>query len=211
MQLLKLRNKILVLMILMVTPFFCLTIFASDFRYGIAAGLGGTGITQDSTSDSGMTSNVQRSEGPLVISLNLDYQISDRFITSIEDSFGVKFAPYSNGISFIGVSGRWFYKSSPPTYINTTLNSTLLIKQMSPFTGLSFGVATANVERPGDIFPTTKGTGFYFGLKNGFDYQISPTAGIRPEIVYSFTLPPNYGPKTILTEFAIQCGLYFFL
>jgi hypothetical protein len=183
---------------------------SSDFRYGIAFGIGGTGIIKDQSTDDGQPVTVNRSDGPLVLSFFLDYQIYDKFIISLEDSRGIKFAPYSSGIIFTGGSFKWYYLSEPPNYVDTKSGSTLLLKRISPFIGGGGGIAKAKVERTDDRVPSTEGSGIYFSFKTGFDYQISATAAIRPEMVFASSLPPNYGPSTLLKEFSIQCGLYFF-
>lgn len=184
---------------------------ASDFRLGASVGYGGAGVTQ-LESINGTKLTIQRADAPATFSFFADYMISDSYSVSIEHSRGVQFGPFSSGVSFTGVAGRWYFSSPPPTVSKAPYDQTiLLVKKFTPFFGLSMGLAVGDIYREGDAVPSVSASGVYLGYRLGAEYPIAPGVGIRPEIVSSSTFSSSVLNPASLSFFAFQLGLYFFL
>jgi hypothetical protein len=184
---------------------------ASDFRLGATVGYGGAGITQQEEVQ-GVETTIQRADAPATFSFFLDYMISDSYSISLEHSRGVQFGPFSSGVSFTGLAGRWYFSSPPPTVAKAPYDETiLLVKKFTPFFGLSIGLATGDISRAGDEVPSVSASGVYLGYRLGAEYPLSPGIGIRPEIVSQSTFSSSLLNPASLSFFAFQIGLFFYL
>ena len=188
---------------------------ASGFRLNLSLGYGGAGIARaaaPATPGVPAVLAATRSEGPGTISLSIDYLFSDILSAGVEQSKGFRLGPFSSGMTFTGIFGRWYFLGPAPSVADTSNNlngdsSTIFVKKFSPFVGPAVGLGTGTITRTGDLIPDVSGSGVYFGYKLGADYPLARSVGIRPEIVYNTSLT---GTDQI-TEFSAQCGIYFFL
>lgn len=182
------------------------TAVAGDFKYSVALGYGGTGITSIQTIKTVKTP-VQRSESPGTFALTIDYLLSERFTLMAEHLRGFRLGPLSSGTAFTGIGGRWYFlRPVPAVTLAKPEGSSILIKRFEPFFGLMSGIAGGSITRDNDTVPVVEGSGLFFGYHFGADYPLSRGVGIRPEIAYLTTWA---GPAT-LTAFSFQCGLTIF-
>ena len=187
---------------------------ASGFRLNLSLGYGGAGIARaaaPATPGVPAVLAATRSEGPGTISLSIDYLFSDILSAGVEQSKGFRLGPFSSGMTFTGIFGRWYFLGPAPSVADASNNpggeTTIFVKKFSPFVGPAVGLGTGTITRTGDLIPDVSGSGIYFGYKLGADYPLARSVGIRPEIVYNTSLT---GTDQI-TEFSAQCGIYFFL
>ncbi len=197
---------------------------ASDFRVGGSLGYGGAGISADeaasssstttsttTTSSSSSLTTVQRSEGPGTFSIFVDYQVSDKYMVSLETARGFRLGPFSSGVGFTGVAVRKYFGTIPAVAQSSPDKTILVVRKYNMFFGLSGGLATGDIYRSDDQVPSVQSSGIYLGFRIGADYPLGPGIGLRPELVYSNTITSsNVNPSTV-TLFSLQCGLYFFL
>ena len=184
---------------------------AADLSVGASLGFGGGGISSLTTINSS-TTTVNRSEGPGTFSFFVDYLIHEHFTLGVEHLRGFRLEPFSSGVSFTGVTGRWYFMAPAPNLQKTSLTeSTLHFKRFTPFLGLSTGVASGTIHRDRDLVPDITGSGVYFGYRLGLDYQIAPGFGLRPEIAVLNTLSSAASPKNQVAGFTGQLGIFFYL
>ncbi len=195
---------------LMSVPFSILTARAGDFHLGGSLGYGGAGITA-TTPVGTVDTSVKRSEGPGTVSLFLDYMLSDDLSVTFEHNRGFRLGPYSSGVSFTGFSGRWYFKSPAPSMAKSSESTTLLVKRYSFFVGPGIGVASGTINRSDDLAPVISGSGVYFGLVLGADYQVSPGVVLRTQIQSYSTISAAKIHPASLSYFSFGCGIYFFL
>ncbi len=190
---------------------------ASDYRWGVSAGYGGTGISSTQPLSNGAIGTVQRSDGPVVASVFVETLLSDYFGLAFEHSRGVNFVPFSAGVSFTGFVSRWYFLEPAPAMSAAPSGSTILIKRFVPFYGIAVGLAQADIQRDvNDGAPTVSGSGMFFGMRLGADYPTKLGQGIRPELVVSttqyssmFATAKTAYPAPLIQEFSLQCAWYF--
>jgi len=193
---------------LLLSPF----VFAKSgqWTYGATLGLGGTGI-RSSAEVEGATTQVERSESPGAFSLFADRTINDYWTASFEHIRGFRFGPISSGLSFTGVGTKWYFWSPAPNYTDVPAESSHIhIQQLTPFIGLSTGIASGSIKRANDKVSSVSGSGIYLGGRSGFDYTIEPGFGIRSEGSLSFTFTYAEKPATTLAEFSLRIGVFFY-
>jgi len=189
----------------------------SDWRWGIALGFGGEGISSKQTlADGKSTKTVDRSEGPVVLGLFVETLLSDRLGLSFEHSRGVNFLPFSSGVSFTGVVSRYYFMGPAPSMVESAGLGSLLIKNFAPFFGGAVGLAQAAVQREGDPVPVVSGSGVFFGIRLGADYAQGPGYGLRAEIAAStteysgmFATSSSSASAPLLQEFSLGAAWYF--
>jgi hypothetical protein len=194
--------------------------YAGDWKFGVSLGWGGTGISKNVAIDedgvpdpngrspTGEESavSVARKEGPGMLAVFAEKQLSDRFTFGLEHARGFRLGPFSSGVSFTGLSGRWYVFGPAPTIpADAGSETTLVIQRLALFVGLAAGVASGEANREDDLVQTLSGSGVYTGFRIGIDYPLAPGIGLRPEIAASSSL---LSPATV-SEFALRVGLYF--
>lgn len=182
----------------------------AQWRYGGAIGYGGMGVHQTQSID-GQDSAVDKSEGPGVLELFIDRRLTERATLGIDHGRGFRFGPASSGVSFTGLTYRWFFwKGAPfPTPTNGQ-SSTIFVRALYPFIAFSSGLAAADITRHYDKVTNVTGTGVYAGFRIGFEIPMNNSWGIRPEMVSEQTIMPAESPPTSLSAYALQCGFYFY-
>jgi hypothetical protein len=187
------------------------TFAGGSYQIGASFGYGGSGIMQAVTVD-GAATVVERSEGPGMIAFFANRFISDYLSIGLEHSRGFSLAPFSMGSSFTGIATRWYFWGPAAAVASPSEGeSVLLVKRFTPFAGLAVGVAAAEIKRENDAVPSVSGSGAYMGVRIGADYPLGVGFGIRPEISTSSTFYQNPAAPATLSEFALQCGLYWLL
>jgi hypothetical protein len=178
----------------------------SDVRLGLALGFGGAGLSSTvDTSEVGSVP-VSRSEGPGMVDIFAEYPLSDRFALGLEHSRGFRLGPFSSGMSFTGVFGRWYFNGPAPSLeASDTEKTTLLVRRFVPFLGLGLGVGSGTIERDGDLVPTVSASGVYLGYRFGADVALNRRVELRPEIIYAASFSGASG----VSEVSVQCGLVF--
>lgn len=201
-----LRNKIIICLVV-----FCSSASRAEYHgMGIAFGYGGTGITKNLTIN-GNAITVNKSETPGVISFNWDFQWSDRLLITLEHIRGFRLGPFSSGVGLTGISSKWYFRDPIPSMIKTSSSdSTLLIKQWSPFVGGALGIASGEINREGDEVSSVSSSGIYFGLRTGADYQYEANRVLRTQISFSSTIPAST-PYSQVFEFSMSAGIIFFV
>ena len=183
---------------------------ASDWRFGIGAGAGGAGLST-STKVSGALRKVDRNEGPLIVSIFGDRLLSDSWSIGFEHTRGVRLGPAASGISFTGLTHRWYWFGQAPSVPATNEGSFILVRRLTPFVALGYGVAVANVQRDNDLVEQLNGSGFYVGAKVGADYPLAPGQGIRPEFSSGTTVLSQGEVQTDITLVSIGVSWYWLL
>lgn len=190
----------------------------SDWRWGLALGYGGEGISNKQTLSDGKTvQTVNRAEGPVVLGVFVETLISDRVGLSFEHSRGVNFLPFSSGVSFTGAVSRYYFLGPAPSMVESAGDGALLIKNFVPFFGLAAGLAQASVQREAsDPAPLVSGSGVFFGFRLGADYAQGPGRGLRIELASSttaysgmFATSSSSTTPPLLEEFSIGAAWYF--
>lgn len=192
-----------------------------DWRFWAAIGFGGTGINKNVAVDASgtpdpsgktpeegaETSLVERSEGPGTFALGVEYLFSDHMSVSLEHARGYRIGPYSSGVSFSGLSLRWYFKEAAPTNgVTDPHASTILIKRFTPFAGLGMGIASGQIARDNDLVANLNGSGMYVGARLGADFPLAPEVIVRPELVSSNSIT---GPAHMV-EFTFRVALVLF-
>ena len=181
----------------------------AEYRLGGTIGLGGTGLTSDQKI-SDVVIPVERSEGPGVFGIFLEYLTSDTTSVAVGHTRGFNLGPFSSGIGFTGVTWRKFFFGPAPSMVSSKEErSTLLIQRYAPFSGVEIGIADGSTYRENDAIPNASASGLFMGFHGGCDYQTSPGIVQRYEVVYSTTPVSTGALKKSLTEFALQFGIYF--
>jgi hypothetical protein len=181
----------------------------SEYRVGGTLGLGGTGLISDQKI-SDVVVEVERSEGPGVFGIFLEYLTSDTTSVAVGHTRGFNLGPFSSGIGFTGVTWRKFFFGPAPSMVSSKEErSTLLIQRYALFSGVEVGVADGSTYRENDALPNASASGLFMGFHGGCDYQTSPGIVQRYEVVYSTTPVSTGSLKKSLTEFALQFGVYF--
>lgn len=181
----------------------------ADVRVGAALGYGGAGI-QQTVDVGGVNEAVSRAEGPGMLNLFVDFPVSDKWSVALESELGFRLGPFSSGAQFTGVAARYYFWGSEPGSIRGDSSASIFVRRYTPFIGMQTGVAVASIHRAEDQVPSVYGSGVYFGIKMGFDYPLNFRWGIRPEITYAYTFYSQATPPTVLSEFAAQCGVYYY-
>lgn len=181
----------------------------NSLRYGFNLGLGGAGLS-DTVKISGVPTVVQKSEGPGVGSVYVDNLISDDFSYGFECAFGYRFSPFTSGVSFTGLTSRWYVWGPALSEVSLSPEKTTLFsKRYAYFYGLGAGIASASINRRGEAVENLTGSGLYFGPKLGADYSYSKKMSFRYEFQYYSTFLATSKDPT-LTEFALQFGVFYF-
>jgi hypothetical protein len=195
----------------LVLTFVSISSYAYDLRWGATLGYGGAGVQQTDTV-SGYSVSVQKSEGPGVGSLFVEDLMADNFVLGLESSFGFRFGPFSTGVFFTGINGKWYLYG--PAIFRTDDNdgkdSSFYMKRYAPYYGFSSGVAQAHITRENDVVTSITSSGIYLGVRGGIDYSVDKDMTYRYEVLYNTTFMSNVSPSSTLTEFALQFGVYWF-
>lgn len=180
---------------------------AREYRLGLALGIGGTGMKKLAEVDGG-TRLVERSESPGIFNLYLESLVSDSLGFGVEHSRGFRLGPFSTGLSFTGLTGRYYlFGGAPSLSANVTSESTVLIREFALFLGGGTGVAQGKITRDADRVLNISGSGVYVGMKVGADYPWKLDMILRPELIYNMTFFSSDTTAPTLTEFALQCSI----
>lgn len=183
----------------------------AEWRLGANIGFGGTGIA--STSEiNGVEIEVHRSDGPLAYSLSAERPLDEKTTLGVDLTKGVSLSPFSEGVSFMGVTYRWYYPNLMPSMVHSKTNSsTLLVQEWCPFIGPTMGLAQGTISRQKDLISEVNASGIFIGLHTGVDYQMSPNVVSRTELASGMSIGSSSAVKSSLSEFVIQTGLYYIL
>jgi hypothetical protein len=189
----------------------------AELRLGAAVGLGGAGITslETVTSTDGTTSeatNVSRSESPGALGFLIEKQFSEHIIGSIDHFRGFRLGPFSTGVSFTGLTVRWYFRDPPPSVPSAgegERKTVHLFKSFSPSVALSSGLGTGSIKRDNDQVPVVSGSGIYMGIALGGDYQLDRGVIWRPEIRSYTTIASSALKPTTLKFFSLNCTFLF--
>jgi hypothetical protein len=182
---------------------------AREYRIGASMGFGGTGIAKV-VKVNGTSNAIERSEGPGVLSIFAETFYSDKIGLGVEHSRGFRLGPFTSGLTFTGLYGRYYFFGPAPQAINSEgTESTILYKRYAMFLGLSGGVGQGKVSRNADQVPNLSGSGVYMGIRLGADYPLGDRWGIRPELIYNTTFMESEVGAPSLTEFALQAAFYW--
>lgn len=180
---------------------------AREYRLGLALGFGGTGMKKVAEVE-GESKLVERSEAPGIFNFYVESLVSDSLGFGIEHSRGFRLGPFSSGLSFTGLTGRYyFFGGAPSLSPDVTSESTVLIRQLAWFLGGGTGVAQGRITRDADRVLNISGSGVYVGMKVGADVPWKLDMILRPEIIYNMTFFSSDDTAPSLTEFAIQCSI----
>jgi hypothetical protein len=179
---------------------------ATEVRVGGSLGFGGAGISTSVLID-GVSTPASLAESPGTASIWAEMPILSAWTIGVEHSRGVSFGPISAGVSFTGITGKWYFLSPIPS-VAARDQSSVQIRQWSPYVGLSAGAAFASVARERSKVSLVEGSGAYFGLSGGVDYPLWSRWAIRPEFTSAFTLFSSVVVPTTITYFSIQCSIY---
>jgi hypothetical protein len=180
---------------------------ASSWTVGVFAGFGGQGIKKNAIVEDDQVAEASRSEGPMVLGLSLEKLLSDRWGLAIEHRRGFRIAPLSSGVSFTGVSGRWYYLRNASTLVDADATNYILLRTWSPYVGGAAGFAQGTIKRERNPVPVTSSSGFYVGIKVGLDYHYKPNLLLRPELNYSLTPLGTAETSGELSEFSLGVTL----
>lgn len=209
-MLLKFKNFWLIFFIIQF--FFAAEAFAlklnSNLLYGGTFGFGGSGI-EKTVVVGNEKFDVSRAETPGMFGLSVEGFISKNYTLAVSHRRGFRLGPFSSGVSFTGLILRRYFYNPPPIIPDKSLSSSVTIQTWAPFIGLGSGLAHATTERETDVVKTVSSSQVYFGLHVGFDYQISPTLILRPEIFTSSSFIDVSDTPATIEEFGIVCGFHF--
>jgi hypothetical protein len=191
--------------------FLGITTQAFEYRLGASFGFGGTGI-KSVAQINGVDVDVNRSDGPGVISLSVETPYDNTSTFALDHTRGFTLAPFSNGVDFNGFTWRYYYPNFVPTMVKSkSEQSTLLIKELCPYVGPTVGIARGLINRQNDLVEEVSATGVFFGLHTGVDYQIFPNLVARGDLAFATTLGSSGFVKSSLSEFAMTAGFYYIL
>ena len=180
-----------------------------DLRVGGAVGFGAGGTVQDVVRN-GAIEPISRSEGPGSFSLSLDWLLNERVGLGVEHQRNFRVAPFSSGVSLTGLVGRWYLGGPAPDLQSPDLGAAgarVLVQRISPFVGVSTGLAFSMIERENDLVSEIRGSGLYLGGRVGAEYPLGRSLGLRPEAAYSTTLQSKGG----VAEYHLSIGFLLFL
>lgn len=179
----------------------------TSWRAGLGGGFGGAGIDKQVTVDD--TSVVaKRSEGPLTVHLFLEKVVRSDFVLSFEHARGMRMGPFSSGVGFTSGALLWHYLSPAPDVKEADDSNSFFVRSWSPYTGLAGGIAEGAIQRDGDKVPTITSSGMFLGLRNGVDYLLTPSLGLRIEINMSSTIVQAAQSPARLGFFSLWAGLF---
>jgi hypothetical protein len=189
--------------------------YATSYRVGGSLGLGGTGIQalSDISTFEGEENivNVKRANSPGVISLYVERAFSPSISLAAEHFRGFKLAPFASGVHFSGLVLRYFITPIVQPAPGSSSVTTIHLKRLSFFAGASSGVAIGKIERQGDLVPEVNSSGVFFSGRLGADYSISPSFGLRSEVIYGFTLISSGANPSNMQQFGLTAGIFFFM
>ncbi len=182
---------------------------AKEYRWGIAVGFGGTGASETTEVD-GSSQVVKRSEGPGVFMLSADRQFSARWGLTAEHARGFRLGPFSTGVSFTGVTSRWYPMAAAPFLSDPgDAPTSLVVRQYAPFVGFSGGLASGQIAREGDKVPLVSASGMYVGTRFGADHLLRQDLALRYEMSFSTTIFASATKPSSMTEFSLRVGWIF--
>lgn len=181
----------------------------AEIRVGGLLGFGGTGI-KSSEEVSTITVDVQRSDGPAVLQLLVEYQLSEKSSIALELVKGFSLSPYSSGVDFTGFTYKYYYPGSIPSVVESKNESSILImKDISFYGGLSSGIAKGSINRQKDLISDVSASGVYFGFHLGADYQTKANWIFRNELVTLATMGGSGAVNSTLSAFGLMSGLIY--
>jgi len=194
---------------LIIMSFCCLT--QAQFRVGGMLGFGGTGLTS-TTKINEVDITVKRSDGPILISFYAEYLLNINMSLALDHLQGVTLNPYSSGVSFSGATYKYYYLTNiPSTVVSKSNQSTLLLKEYSPYIGGSLGLATGTISRQNDLVPEISAQGVYMGIRAGVDYQFAPNLLFRGEIMTGMTPGSSGLIQSSLSAFGLLGGITYII
>lgn len=181
-----------------------------DIRYGFGIGYGGAGV-KDTVDVNGTLISAEKSEGPGVGSLFVENLFDDNFSMGLEHSFGFRMGPFSAGVSFSGLTSRWYFYGPALFRVDASdERTTFFTKRYALYYGLGAGIANAYLNRTNDAVSNISASGVYFGPKLGADYSYSKQVGFRYEFSYLSTFISTAATSPKLTELALLFGVFYY-
>ena len=184
---------------------------AGDYRAVTGLGFGGAGIKRNSSLTSSVPGLVTRSEGFGTLEVGVERILSDRLTLSISHSRGFRMGPFSSGVGFTGLFGRFYLFQQSWGSSDAGSESTLLVRRILPFLGAGLGLASGTIERPApDLVQKLSASALFLGLRLGADLPLSQKGfGVRAEIASSFTGTTTGPEPSSLSYFSVGSALYF--
>ncbi|MCB0389697.1 MAG: hypothetical protein KDD58_00330 [Bdellovibrionales bacterium] len=182
--------------------------YALDWNLGLKGGFGGTGIQKTVETDDGNI-DANRSEGPAVVGIGLEKNISDKLSFAIEHRRGFRFGPFTSGVGFTDATWRWYYMGVVPAIVPQKSESYFFTKKWSYFLGGAAGLAFGEISREGEKIKKVKSSGVTIGIKIGADLHYRSDMVIRSEIVTSSTFMNASVIEESMSEFGLLCGVLF--
>lgn len=146
----------------------------------------GQSVLQKDAAVSGSIESITRNETPLAVAVGVDRPWGDRWLGGIEHARGVRMSPFSSGISFTGIHGKWFPGLGPVTGPRNSEQkpsvTRILDGSLRPYVGLGVGVAIARVSRPDEVVTALEDSGVYFSPKLGAEFLQGPGRAGRVEL-----------------------------
>lgn len=193
---------------------FCITLLmlpslaTASWRGGLGLGFGGSGIKKEVESATLGKTIAEKSEGFGMMHFFIETLWTDTRVIGLEHSRGFRLGPFSSGVGSTTFNLKWHYLGPAPDVYKKTDNTTLFIKRWSPYVGPIVGVASGSIKREGDDVPYVSSSGVVFGIKNGIDYLLSPSLGMRVEISAHQTIFQAATRPANMTEFSLWYGIF---
>ncbi len=184
---------------------------AGDFRATMGLGFGGAGIKRNSSLTSSVPGLVTRSEGFGTLEVGVERILSDRVTLAVTHSRGFRMGPFSSGVGFTGLFGRYYFFQQSWGASDSGSDTTLLVRRILPYLGAGLGLASGTIERPApDLVQSLGASALFLGVKLGADLPLSPKGfGVRAEIGSSFTGTTTGPEPSSLTYFSVGSALFF--
>jgi hypothetical protein len=184
---------------------------AGDYRAILGLGIGGAGIKRNSSLTSSVPGQVTRSEGFGTFEVAIERILSDRFTMALTHARGFRLGPFSSGVGFTGLFGRYYFFQQTWGAGEAGSETTLLVRRILPYLGVGLGLASGTIERaPPDLVTSLSASALFVGVKLGADLPLSPKGfGVRAELGSSFTGTTTGPEPSSLSYFSVGSAVFF--
>ncbi len=146
-------------------------------------------------------------EGPLVLSVVVDFDLTSRMSLGVEHSRSLALSPMGTSIALTGLVARWYLVTPVinPIRLNETFQTIRITQQgISPYLGAGIGFGQASVLGSEDK-DNVVSLNVMLAPRIGFDYPLTGGLGLRAEAVVGFSI---FGTGTTSTN-QLQGGLIY--
>jgi len=179
-----------------------------QLTFGVGVGVGLTELAKDVLIEDTIQ-NANRSESPLVFQFLVEYDLNPKWTIGLKHSRGARLSPFSSGIGFTGLLGKFYFMKSRPYLSSPRTKERVTLMGWAPFVGLSSGFAVANTEREREVLSDIDSSGFYVALHAGVDYQMFTNYIFRPELIYATTLFDDTDQPATISQLGVVINLMF--